>query len=107
LIGATFTHATQVPVIAGQMNPAAFATPQAAIIEHGNVPAGYWVELQGNVLRIGTTDPMQAQPVLDALRSAGMLIRRFQQVRPSLEDLFIEAIGKQQEASRPGARIGK
>jgi hypothetical protein len=68
-------------------------------------PAGYWLEVQGNVLRLGTTDPIEAQPALDALRGAGMLIRRFQQVRPSLEDMFIDAISKQMEASRPGARL--
>jgi Domain of unknown function (DUF4162) len=92
LIGASFTHTTQIAPMP---------------IEHGTHPAGHWLELQGNILRIGTTDPMEAQPMLDALRGAGMMIRRFQQVRPSLEDLFIDAISKQQEASRPGARLTK
>ena len=91
-IGAQFAHATQI----GPVN-----------IDHGTHPAGHWLELQGNVLRIGTTDPVEAQPMLDALRGAGMLIRRFQQVRPSLEDLFIDAVSKQQAASRPGARLTK
>jgi len=49
---------------------------------------------------------MEAQPMLDAVRAAGMIVRRFQQVRPSLEDLFIDAVNVQQAASRPGARIG-
>jgi ABC-2 type transport system ATP-binding protein len=91
-LGATFTHTTSLP---------------PAPIEHGTHPSGQWLELQGNVLRIGTTDPLEAQPILDALRRDGVLIRRFQQVRPSLEDLFIDAISKQMEASRPGARLGK
>jgi hypothetical protein len=89
-LGARFTHTTPIA---------------PAPIEHAIHPGGQWLELQGNVLRVGTTDPIEAQPMLDALRSAGMLIRRFQQVRPTLEDLFIDAISKQHEASRPGARL--
>ena len=89
-LNATFTHTTQI---------------SPAPIEHGTLPAGLWLELQGNVLRIGTTDPVEAQPMLDALRRDGMLIRRFQQVRPSLEDLFIDAVSNQTAASRPGARL--
>jgi ABC-2 type transport system ATP-binding protein len=121
-----FTHVTQIPVLGGQRGAAAAATPPAdaahgrtlnyaqgsqapiphpTVIEHGKLPSGQWLELQGNVLRIGTTDPIEAQPMLDALRGAGMIIRRFQQVRPSLEDLFIDAISAQQAESRPGARL--
>jgi ABC-type multidrug transport system ATPase subunit len=91
-LSTTFTHATPIAPMP---------------IEHGTNPVGQWLELQGNVLRIGTTDPIEAQPMLDALRGAGMLIRRFQQVRPSLEDLFIDAVSNQMEASRPGARLAK
>jgi ABC-2 type transport system ATP-binding protein len=50
------------------------------------------IELHGKVLHIGTTEPADVQPAVDVLRSAGLLIRRMQPVRPSLEDLFMEAV---------------
>lgn len=105
-LNAQFTHVSQPPVL-GAPRTAPGQVPALAPnpIEHGKLPAGQWLELQGNILRIGTTDPVEAQPMLDALRSAGMIIRRFQQVRPSLEDLFIDAISAQQAESRPGARL--
>jgi len=100
-LGATFTH-TVAPL------PMRFATPQAAApIEHGTLPQGWWIELQGQTLRVGTTEPAEAQMLLDALRRANVSIRRFQPVRPSLEDLFIDALADQGTSARPGARIGK
>ena len=51
-----------------------------------------WAELQGPTLRIGTTDPAQVQPVIDALRTRGLVVRRVQMMRPSLEELFIETV---------------
>jgi hypothetical protein len=44
------------------------------------------------VLRLGLTDPAALQPIIDQLRAAGTPIHRIQLVRPSLEDLFIEAV---------------
>src|SRR5688500_6465701 len=63
-----------------------------SIVTRGKLPTGEWVELFGPVIRIGTTDPRQIQPILDALRARGLAVRRVQTVRPSLEDLFMEAI---------------
>ncbi len=54
----------------------------------GNIP----VELQGDIVRISTMDPSQIQPVLDSLRAAGWIINRVQAVRPSLEDLYMDAV---------------
>jgi hypothetical protein len=59
------------------------------------------VELQGPVLRVGTTDPEQIQPILDTLRTKGLVVRRVQQMRPSLEDLFMEATGAAAQAVAP------
>jgi ABC-2 type transport system ATP-binding protein len=58
----------------------------------GRLASGEWLELQGSIVRVGTTEAAQVQPVLDALRDGGFIIRRVQPVRPSLEDLFMEAI---------------
>jgi len=66
--------------------------PSPGVPPRGMLPTGQWVELEGPVLRIGTTDPAEVQPVLDLLRGAGLTIRRLQPVRPSLEDLFMEAV---------------
>jgi hypothetical protein len=45
-------------------------------------------------VRLGATDAADVQPVLDAFRSAGLVIRRVQPIRQSLEDLFMEAVAE-------------
>jgi ABC-2 type transport system ATP-binding protein len=55
---------------------------------NGNVP----IERSGSVLSITTNDPQIIQPIIDALRAAGLAIRRVQRMRPSLEDLFMSAV---------------
>ena len=63
-----------------------------APVVRGTSPGGVWVELRGPVVSVGTTEPQDIQALLDALRGRGLVIRRVQQVRPSLEDLFMEAV---------------
>src|SRR4051794_37664764 len=64
------------------------------------------IQHQGDVLQLDTTDPAMIQPVLDHLRAAGLVIRRVQQVRPSLEDLFMAAVQQPGGArALPGARL--
>jgi ABC-2 type transport system ATP-binding protein len=46
-------------------------------------------------IAIPQTDPAAIQPVLDALRAADVTITRVQLVRPSLEDLFLQAVDPQ------------
>ena len=58
----------------------------------GKLPTGEWAEVRGPILGVGTTDPAIVQPLIDRLRQAGLVLRRVQPVRPSLEDLFIEAV---------------
>ncbi len=62
------------------------------------------VDMTDKMLRIATTDPAQVQPAIDALRGAGAVIRRVMPVRPSLEDLYIEAVGGPVRAA--GASVG-
>lgn len=53
---------------------------------------GIPVFLAGNSLRIGTTDAQAVQPLVDAIRARGGVIRALRPVRPSLEDLFMLAV---------------
>lgn len=59
-------------------------------------------------LSLGTTDAGVVQPVIDALRARGVVIRALRPVRPSLEDLFMEAVTDPATgvALPPGARTG-
>ncbi len=50
-------------------------------------------EIKGQMIRVATTDALAIQPILDTLRSGGVIIQRVQSVRPSLDDLFFEAVG--------------
>ena len=86
--------------------------PPLTPVYRGTLPGdggGPWLELEGSVLRVGTADPAAVQGVLDALRRAGLVVRRLQPIRPSLEDLFMEAVGQQGGpigAAMPGVGVG-
>jgi len=69
--------------------------PDPALVEsvRRSLSDGIVIDLKEKRLEIGTIDPAAIQPALDTLRSAGAVIRRVQLFRPSLEDLFIEAVG--------------
>jgi ABC-type multidrug transport system ATPase subunit len=82
----SFTAAPAVPV--GAMA----AGPPPLPIERGALPSGQWLQLDRNLLRVGTTEPKEVQAVIDALRRTGMIIRRLQLRRPSLEELFMDAV---------------
>jgi ABC-2 type transport system ATP-binding protein len=78
-------------------------TPEG--ITRGQLPSGEWIEVQGSIIRMGTVDVLAAQPLIDALRAENLPIRRLMQVRPSLEDLFIEAVGGVGGAHNAGASM--
>jgi ABC-2 type transport system ATP-binding protein len=63
-----------------------------ATYDRGTLPGGKWAELHGATLRLGTIDPTDVQPIIDAMRGAGLILRRVELVRPSLEDLFMETV---------------
>ncbi|HZL36237.1 MAG TPA: ABC transporter ATP-binding protein [Tepidisphaeraceae bacterium] len=69
----------------------AFAPPRFAV-DAGQLAGGQWVEVEGPWIRAGTAEPEAIQPLLDALRGAGLVIRRVMPIRQSLEDLFMEAV---------------
>jgi ABC-2 type transport system ATP-binding protein len=66
-----------------------------------------WIESVQNTLRVNTTEPSEIQPLLDAIRGRGLIIRRVQLVRPSLEDLFMETVRDHAGGVRPstGAKL--
>lgn len=80
---------------------AEFEADPAAAIWHAIAPllpggrataAGVPVTLKGQTIDVGVDDPAAAQPFIDAVRAAGLAVTRVQSMRPSLEDLFIEAV---------------
>ncbi len=93
IIGASVTPIT-IPAPAALPGRAAWGPPpMPRLIERGQIPGGAWIEIEGQTLRVGITEPAGVQPIIDRLRAAGLHIQRVQLVRPTLEDLFIEAVG--------------
>ncbi|HVT82956.1 MAG TPA: ATP-binding cassette domain-containing protein [Phycisphaerae bacterium] len=90
-----------------QVAPQAVSIDSAHAMSNGLLPDGTWLQVQGPLLRIGTTQAAAIQPVIDALRAAGLAIRRIQPVRQSLEDLFIQAVGGIEGGHNAGASIGR
>ncbi|HYE01728.1 MAG TPA: ABC transporter ATP-binding protein [Phycisphaerales bacterium] len=75
--------------------PAALRRAGLAGAAPGDAPrlaSGASVEVEGPVLRVGTSEPEAVQGVIDALRAEGLTIRSVRQIRPSLEDLFMRAV---------------
>ncbi len=66
--------------------------PAPAPGERGALDSGEWFEVEGPAMRIGTDDPNRIKPLLSSLMAAGATIRELRHVRPSLEDLFMEAV---------------
>ncbi|MEQ8770697.1 MAG: ATP-binding cassette domain-containing protein [Phycisphaerales bacterium] len=71
----------------------------------GTLADGTRVEIERMTLRISTSDPKAVEPVIDRLRARGVTIRSLQQRRPSLEDLFMQAVTDPETgmALKPGA----
>jgi len=67
------------------------AAVKAAVIS-GTLADGTRVQIAGHVIRAMTTDAARVMPLLDALRGGGLVIRRVQAVRPSLEQMFIATV---------------
>ena len=58
-------------------------------------------EVAGDRVVVEAPDAGPVQPVIDALRGEGLAVRRVAEVRQSLEDLFLAAVG----GDRPGAEL--
>ncbi|HEX4054489.1 MAG TPA: ABC transporter ATP-binding protein [Tepidisphaeraceae bacterium] len=90
--------------LAGVFDPTAAPVPGRPV--RGSLADKTWCEFDGAILRVGKTDPASVQPIIDALRKANLVIRAMQLVRPSLEDLFFEAVTDPTtgRTTPPGAR---
>jgi ABC-2 type transport system ATP-binding protein len=68
--------------------------PAAELVQsvQSRVNGSIKVEIVERTLQLSTIDAAAVQPVIDVLRSQNATIRRVHLVRPSLEDLFIEAV---------------
>jgi len=55
----------------------------------GQVPGA---SFDGHVYTFGSADPAPVQPLIDKLRGAGVTIKSVRAIRPSLEDLFMQAV---------------
>jgi ABC-2 type transport system ATP-binding protein len=91
-----FEFAPQPDPWAGVWNalPGAFTyAPAPGRPAMGKLPDGSWCQFDGISLRVGKTEPTEVQGILDALRKQGVVIRRMHVLRPSLEELFFDAVG--------------
>jgi ABC-2 type transport system ATP-binding protein len=91
--------------VAAEPNSSALAFQQVLGMNAGGAPAVTaivpWTShlptpvtcvLKGTDLRLHTSDPEVVQPLIDALRARSLTIRQVRFIRPSLEDLFMEAV---------------
>jgi ABC-type multidrug transport system ATPase subunit len=58
----------------------------------GELATGQLIEIERDRVWVGTSEAREVQPVLDALRANGAIIRSMRPHRPSLEDLFMQAV---------------
>jgi ABC-2 type transport system ATP-binding protein len=83
------------------------STQLAYAVADGRFPDPDKVTINGNIMKLPVTDPRLAMPVIDTLRTRGVTVTALRPFRPTLEDLFIQAVtdpasGK---AFKPGAAI--
>ena len=79
----------EIELAADTLQPAIW---NALPITGDRLPGGQRIELHATTLRIGSADSTIVQPLIDRLRACGMVIRRIEPIRPSLEDLFMAAV---------------
>lgn len=104
LIAGAFTQMALLPapVVAGAAPPTLIGAgagngvppvPSTSLARFtGTLPGGTPVVLENSLLTVSTDDPETVQPILDALRAKGLVIRSVKPIRSSLEDLFMQAV---------------
>ena len=73
-------------------DPAALWSAVAAVVPDHTLATGAAVTVGPALVTAATADPAAVQGVIDAVRRAGLSVVRVQAIRPSLEDLFMEAV---------------
>lgn len=58
----------------------------------GALPTGESITVERNMLTVATADAQRVQSLIDTLRGQGVVIRSMKPMRPSLEDLFMQAV---------------
>jgi len=76
---------------------------------HGTLATGEAVSVERGVIKVSAADARRVQPLIDALRARGVVIKVVRPVRPSLEDLFMQAVTDPRtgETLKPGADRGR
>ena len=82
----------EVEPVEGDVGGTAVRLAVAPLLVDGALPGGVAVDIGPTLVRATTTDAAAVQGVIDAVRRAGLSVRRVQASRPSLEDLFMEAV---------------
>ncbi|MFO0831721.1 MAG: ABC transporter ATP-binding protein [Phycisphaerales bacterium] len=80
--------------------------PAARIAWSGSLSTGTRFAITKTGITVGTPDARIIQPIIDRLRANGVVIRAVRPFRPSLEDLFMQAVTDPNtgKAMAPGAR---
>jgi len=81
--------------VADAIDPALLVSLRASLRD------GVTVEAAEKSIQLNTIDPADVQPAIDVLRNAGVVIKRIAPVRPSLEELFLEAVRGPDHAAGP------
>lgn len=68
------------------------APDDAALLARRSIPGVERVSVERDRLFVGVEDPERIQPLVDALRARDVIIRSLAPHRPSLEDLFLQAV---------------
>jgi ABC-2 type transport system ATP-binding protein len=84
----------------------ASTSPVGAVAWSGTLASGEKFAITRTGLTIGSPDPAVVQPIIDRLRATGVTIKSLRPFRPSLEDLFMQAVTDPTtgRAMVPGAR---
>lgn len=88
--------------------------PDAAGALRGQLSSGESIDLRLDqphapaMVKVATAEAAKVQPLLDSIRAARLTLRAVRPIRPSLEDLFMEAVTdpKTGKALAPGAKEG-
>jgi ABC-2 type transport system ATP-binding protein len=91
-LAGVLTSRTGARLLAGRAEETSVVTRARRVGVTGELASGEAFEIDHNMIRVKSTDANVMQPIIDALRERAYVIRGVRMVRPSLEDLFMEAV---------------